>query len=64
MTHLSLGDLKVAERLLQARASPDAVTKKEKEGKTPLVWVCKENDADSTLGDAPPTQVQPQHRDY
>ena len=49
MTHLSLGDLKVAERLLQARASPEAVPTKDKEGKTPLLWACKEKDADATL---------------
>jgi hypothetical protein len=49
MTHLSLGDLKVAERLLQARANPEAVPTKDKEGKTPLIWACKEGDADATL---------------
>ena len=49
MTHLTLGDLKVAERLLQARASPEAVPTKDKEGKTPLLWACKEEDVDATL---------------
>jgi ankyrin repeat protein len=49
MTHLSLGDLKVAERLLQARANPEAVPTKDTEGKTPLLWACKEGDADATL---------------
>ena len=49
MTHLTLGDLKVAERQIQDLTSPDDVPEKDKEGKTPLVWACKENDADATL---------------
>jgi hypothetical protein len=48
-THLSLGDVKVAERLLQARASPEAVPSQDEEGKTPLVWAIKEGYTDATL---------------
>ena len=47
--HLSLGDFKVAERLLQARASPEHVPSHDKEGKTPLVWASKEGYADAAL---------------
>ena len=48
MTHLTIGDLKVAERL-HSRSSPDSVSEKDKEGKTPLLWACKENDSDTTF---------------
>jgi hypothetical protein len=47
--HLSLGDFKVAERLLQARASPEHVPSQDKEGKTPLLWASKEGYADAAL---------------
>jgi len=47
--HLSLGDFKVAERLLQARASPEHVPSQDKEGKTPLLWAIKEGYADAAL---------------
>jgi hypothetical protein len=47
--HLSLGDFKVAERLLQARASPEAVPSQDQEGKTPLLWASKEGYADAAL---------------
>jgi len=47
--HLSLGDFKVAERLLQARASPEHVPSHDAEGKTPLVWASKEGYADAAL---------------
>jgi hypothetical protein len=48
-THLSLGDVKAAERLLQARASSEAVPSQDEEGKTPLVWASKEGYADAAL---------------
>jgi hypothetical protein len=47
--HLSLGDFKVAERLLQARANPEHVPSHDAEGKTPLVWASKEGYADAAL---------------
>jgi hypothetical protein len=47
--HLSLGDVKVAERLLQARASPEHVPSQDVERKTPLLWASKEGYADATL---------------
>ncbi len=47
--HLSLGDFKVAERLLQARASPETVPSHDEEGKTPLLWAIKEGYADAAL---------------
>jgi hypothetical protein len=48
--HLFLGDFKVAERLLQARASPEHVpSQDEEEGKTPLLWASKEGYADAAL---------------
>jgi hypothetical protein len=47
--HLSLGDFKVAERLLQARASPETVPSHDAEGKTPLIWAIKEGYADAAL---------------
>jgi hypothetical protein len=47
--HLSLGDFKVAERLLQAGASPEHVPSQEEEGKTPLMWASKEGYADAAL---------------
>jgi hypothetical protein len=47
--HLSLGDVKVAERLLQARASPEHVPSQDEEGKTPLLWAIKEGYADAAL---------------
>jgi hypothetical protein len=47
--HLSLGDFKVAERLLQARASPETVPSHDVERKTPLVWASKEGYADAAL---------------
>jgi hypothetical protein len=47
--HLSLGDVKVAERLLQARASPETVPSQDEEGKTPLLWASKEGYADAAL---------------
>jgi hypothetical protein len=47
--HLSLGDFKVAERLLQARASPEHVPSQDEEGKTPLLWASKEGYADAAL---------------
>jgi hypothetical protein len=46
--HLSL-DLKVAERLLQAGASPEHVPSQDEEGKTPLLWAIKEGYADAAL---------------
>ena len=46
---LSLGDYKVAERLLQARASPEHVPSQDAEGKTPLLWASKEGYADAAL---------------
>jgi hypothetical protein len=49
LQHLSLGDVKVAERLLQARASPETVPSYDAEGKTPLVWASKEGYADAAL---------------
>jgi hypothetical protein len=49
LQHLSLGDVKVAERLLQARASPEAVPSQDEEGKTPLLWASKEGYADAAL---------------
>jgi hypothetical protein len=49
LAHLSLGDIKAAERLLQARASPEAVPSQDEEGKTPLVWAVKEGYADAAL---------------
>jgi hypothetical protein len=45
--HLSLGDFKVTERLLQARASPEHVPSQDAEGKTPLLWASKEGYADA-----------------
>jgi hypothetical protein len=47
--HLSLGDFKVAERLLQARASPEHVPSQDEEGKTPLMWASREGYADAAL---------------
>jgi hypothetical protein len=47
--HLSLGDFKVAERLLQAGASPEHVPSQDEKGKTPLLWASKEGYADSAL---------------
>ena len=48
--HLSIGNVKVVERLLQARASPEAVPSQGfAEGMTPLVYVCKEGYADAAL---------------
>jgi hypothetical protein len=47
--HLSLGDLKVAERLLQAGASPEHVPSQDEERKTPLLWASKEGYADAAL---------------
>jgi hypothetical protein len=47
--HLSLGDVKVAERLLQAGASPEHVPSQDEEGKTPLMWASKEGYADAAL---------------
>ncbi len=47
--HLSLGDFKVAERLLQAGASPEHVPSQDEEGKTPLLWAIKEGYADAAL---------------
>jgi hypothetical protein len=47
--HLSLGDFKVAERLLQAGASPEHVPSQDEEGKTPLLWASKEGYADAAL---------------
>ncbi len=47
--HYSLGDVKVAERLLQAGASPEHVPSQDEEGKTPLVWASKEGYADAAL---------------
>jgi hypothetical protein len=49
LQHLSLGDVKVAERLLQARASPEHVPSHDAEGKTPLLWASKEGYADAAL---------------
>jgi hypothetical protein len=49
LQHLSLGDVKVAERLLQARASPETVPNYDEEGKTPLVWASKEGYVDAAL---------------
>ncbi len=49
LQHLSLGDVKVAERLLQARASPETVPSHDAEGKTPLVWASKEGYTDAAL---------------
>jgi hypothetical protein len=46
---LSLGDFKVAERLLQAGASPEHVPIQDEEGKTPLLWASKEGNADAAL---------------
>ena len=46
---LSLGDFQVAERLLQARASPEHVPSQDAEGKTPLLWASKEGYADAAL---------------
>jgi hypothetical protein len=46
--NLSL-DLKVAERLLQAGASPEHVPSQDEEGKTPLLWAIKEGYADAAL---------------
>jgi hypothetical protein len=45
-TQVLLGDLAAVERLLQARACPDAVPSGDKEGKTPLLWAAKEGHAD------------------
>jgi hypothetical protein len=47
--HLSLQDVKVAERLLQAGASPEHVPSQDEEGKTPLLWASKEGYADAAL---------------
>jgi hypothetical protein len=47
--HLSLLDFKVAERLLQAGASPEHVPSQDEEGKTPLLWASKEGYADAAL---------------
>jgi hypothetical protein len=47
--HLSLGDVKVAERLLQAGANPDHVPSQDEERKTPLLWASKEGYADAAL---------------
>ncbi len=47
--HLSLGDFKVAERLLQARASPEHGPSQDEEGKTPLLWASKEGYVDAAL---------------
>jgi hypothetical protein len=47
--HLSLGDFKVAERLLQAGASPEHVPSQDEEGKTTLLWASKEGYADAAL---------------
>ena len=48
--HLSIGNVKVVERLLQARASPEAMPSQGfAEGMTPLVYVCKEGYADAAL---------------
>jgi hypothetical protein len=49
LQHLSLGDVKVAERLLQAGASPEHVPSQDEEGKTPLMWAIKEGYADAAL---------------
>ena len=49
LAHLSLGDVKAAERLLQARASSEAVPSQDAERKTPLVWASKEGYADAAL---------------
>jgi hypothetical protein len=49
LQHLSLGDFKVAERLLQARASPEHVPSQDEERKTPLLWASKEGYADAAL---------------
>jgi hypothetical protein len=47
--HLLLQDFKVAERLLQARASPEHVPSQDADGKTPLLWASKEGYADAAL---------------
>jgi hypothetical protein len=47
--HLSLGDFKVAERLLQAGASPEHVPSQDEERKTLLLWASKEGYADAAL---------------
>jgi hypothetical protein len=49
LQHLSLGDVKAAERLLQARASPEHVPSQDEEGKTALLWASKEGYADAAL---------------
>jgi hypothetical protein len=49
LQHLSLGEVKVAERLLQAGASPEHVPSQDVEGKTPLLWASKEGYADAAL---------------
>jgi ankyrin repeat protein len=41
-----LGDLAAVERLLQARAYPDAVPTGDEEGKTPLLYAAKEGHTD------------------
>jgi hypothetical protein len=45
-TQVLLGDLAAVERLLQARACPDAVPSGDKEGKTPLLCASKEGHTD------------------
>jgi hypothetical protein len=47
--HLLLQDVKVAERLLQARANPEHVPSQDEEGKTPLLWASKERYTDVAL---------------
>ena len=47
--HLLLGDVKVAERLLLARASPELVPGQDEEGKTPLLWATKEGNVNVAL---------------
>ena len=47
-TQVLLGDLAAVERLLQARADPDAVPTGDKEGKTALLCAAKEGHVDIT----------------
>ena len=68
--HLLLGDVKVAERLLLARASPEDVPRQDEEGKTPLLWATKEGNVNVALlllkykANIEATDKVSNHRDY